>query len=88
MNELVLVNREELLVELRQVFDEKTSETLLSVLDKVAIQTRSSLVTHEDFSEIRQILAETAVIQKRGEERFDRIETQRTKSTRIFDSTD
>lgn len=75
MSELVIVNREELLAELRQVFDEKTSETLLSVLDKVAIQTRSTLVTHEDFNDIRQILAETAAIQKRSEERLDRIET-------------
>lgn len=71
MSEIVLVNREELLAELRHVFDEKTSETLLSVLDKVAKQTRSTLVTHEDFNEIKQILAETVAIQKRSEERFN-----------------
>lgn len=58
--DLVLVDRDILLSELRQVFDEKTSETLLSVLDKVVAQVKDSGVTREDFSELKEIVARLA----------------------------
>ena len=37
-NESVLIDREALLVELRQAFEPKTAEVLLCVLDRVAAQ--------------------------------------------------
>lgn len=58
--ELVLIDRDALLTELRQVFDVKTAETLLSVLDKVAAQIRQAGVTREDFSELKQVVLDLA----------------------------
>ncbi|MBI2877893.1 MAG: hypothetical protein HYY20_13540 [Candidatus Tectomicrobia bacterium] len=71
---LVLIDREALLAELRRVFDPQTAEALLSVLDRVAAQVRAMGVTHEDFAELRQIVAELAEAQRRTEERLDRLE--------------
>ena len=64
-SELVLIDREALLNELRRVFDPQTAETLLGVLDKVAAQVRATGVTHEDFTALRQIVTELAEAQRR-----------------------
>lgn len=73
-SELVLVDREALLAELRRVFDPQTADTLLGVLDKVAAQVRATGVTHEDFTALRQIVTELAEAQRRTEERLGRLE--------------
>lgn len=73
-SDLVLVDREALLAELKRVFDVRTAETLLGVLDKVAAQARATGVTREDFSELKQIVAELAQAQQRAEERLSRLE--------------
>lgn len=79
--ELVLIDREALLTELRQVFDVKTAETLLRVLDEVAAQVRQAGVTREDFSELKQAVLDVAEqvkkltdAQTRSEARLDRVE--------------
>lgn len=56
-SELVLIDRDALLSELKQVFDDKTAQTLLNVLDKVAAQVKESGATREDFSELKEIVA-------------------------------
>jgi hypothetical protein len=73
-NDLVLIDREILLTELRQVFDTQTANTLLGVLDKVAAQVRAAGPTREDFSELRQIVAELAESHQRAEVRLTRLE--------------
>ncbi len=73
--ELVLVDRDILLSELRQIFDEKTSETLLSVLDKVAAQVKSG-VTREDFSELKEIVARLATRMDELAARMDQLTTR------------
>jgi len=72
--DLVLVDREILLTELRQVFDTQTASTLLGVLDKVAAQVRAAGPTREDFSELRQIIVELAESHQRAEARLTRLE--------------
>jgi hypothetical protein len=67
---LVLVDRDELLVELRQVFDAQTAETLLGVLDKVVAQVYAAGVTHEDFSELKAIVAELVEVQRSTEDQI------------------
>ena len=74
-SELVLIDREVLLAELRQAFDTQTAEVLLGVLDKVAAQVRDAGVTREDFRELREIVAELATAQRATEERLGRLET-------------
>ncbi|MCI0560932.1 MAG: hypothetical protein MN733_20800, partial [Nitrososphaera sp.] len=73
-DDLVLIDREALLAELRQAFDAQTAEVLLHVLDKVAAQVRQSGVTREDFRELKQIVTELAEAQRRTEERVSRLE--------------
>lgn len=73
-SELVLVDREALLNELQRAFDAQTAEMLLGVLDKVAAQVRAAGLTREDFSELKQIVAELAQAQRRTEERLGRLE--------------
>jgi hypothetical protein len=73
-NDLILVDREILLPELRQAFDTQTANTLLGVLDKVAAQVRAAGPTREDFSELRQIVAELAESHQRAEVRLTRLE--------------
>jgi hypothetical protein len=72
--ELVLIDREALLVELRRAFDAQTAEVLLRVLDKVAAQVRTAGVTREDFRELKQIVTELAAAQRQTEERMGRLE--------------
>jgi hypothetical protein len=67
-NELILVDREALLAELRRVFDLPTAEALLAVLDKVAAQVRQAGVTREDFRELKQIVADLAEAQRGTQE--------------------
>jgi len=73
-NDLVLVDREILLTELRQVFDTDTANTLLGVLDKVVAQVRAASPTREDFSELRRIIVELAESHQRAEARLSRLE--------------
>ncbi|MBI4642141.1 MAG: hypothetical protein HY731_15745, partial [Candidatus Tectomicrobia bacterium] len=61
-------DREALRTELLQVFDARTTEILLNVLDKVTGQIRAVGVTREDFSELKEIVAELATAQRRTEE--------------------
>lgn len=63
-DELVLIDREALLAELRRVFDARTAEALLRVLDKVAVQVHQAGVTREDFHELKQIVADLAEAQR------------------------
>ncbi|MFQ5902739.1 MAG: hypothetical protein ACE5JO_03525, partial [Candidatus Binatia bacterium] len=83
-SDLVLVDREALLGELRRVFDTQTAETLLGVLDKVAAQVRAAGVTREDFSELKQIVAQLAEAQRRTEQRVEElVEVQRRTEERV-----
>jgi hypothetical protein len=56
----ILVDREALVSELQKVFDARTAETLLGVLDKVAAQVLQTGVTREDFSELKRVMVELA----------------------------
>jgi hypothetical protein len=67
-NDLVLIDREALLAELRRVFDPPTAEVLLAVLDKVAAQVRQAGVTREDFGELKKIVADLAEAQRGTQE--------------------
>jgi len=57
---LVLVDRDALMAKLRKVFDDQTASVMLSVLDDVASQVLAAGVTREDFSELKQIVAQLA----------------------------
>ncbi|MBC8232667.1 hypothetical protein H8E77_24225 [bacterium] len=82
--ELVLIDRESLLVELQYAFDAKTAEVLLGVLDKVAAQVHASGVTREDFSELKQIVKELGEAQRRTEEQIKELaEAQRRTEKRV-----
>lgn len=84
----LLVERDTLYDELRTVFDQKITETLLCVLDRVASQIYEATVPRADFSRLEQIveriaerqeqiamqLQELIEAQQRNEERFIRIE--------------
>ena len=72
-SQLVLIDREALLAELHQAFDERTAEVLLNVLDKVAAQVRADGVTREDFSELKRALAELAEAQRRTDEQMAKL---------------
>lgn len=67
----LLIDREAFLSELQRVFDAQTAEILLGVLDKVAVQVRAAGVTREDFSELKQIVAQLAEEQLRTEQRLE-----------------
>lgn len=73
-SELVLVDREALLAELRRVFDVQTAEALLGVLDKVAGQVRAAGISREDFSELKQIVTQLAEAQRKAEVRLAGVE--------------
>lgn len=73
-SELVLVDREALLAELRRVFDAQTAEALLGVLDKVAGQVRAAGISREDFSELKQIVTQLAEAQRKAEVRLAGVE--------------
>jgi hypothetical protein len=61
---LILVNRETLSIELRKVFDRQTTDILLNVLDQVASQVHAAGVPREDFTELKQLMAEIAATQQ------------------------
>jgi hypothetical protein len=83
-SDLILIDRELLLAELRRAFDAPTSGVLLNVLDKVAGQVQAASVKREDFSELKQIMAELAEAQKRTEARFEELaEAQKRTETRL-----
>lgn len=80
----LMIDREALLAELRQVFDARTAEVLLGVLDRVVAQVRAAGVTREDFSELKQIVRELAEAQRRTEQRVEELaEAQRQTEQRI-----
>jgi hypothetical protein len=56
----ILVDREALVSELQKVFDVRTAQTLLDVLDKVAAQVLQAGVSREDFSELKRVMMELA----------------------------
>ncbi len=68
-NEGRLIDREALRVELQQVFDARTAEVVVRVLDKVVAQVRQAGVTQEGLRELTQIVTDLAVAQRRTEER-------------------
>ena len=77
----ILVDREALVSELQKVFDARTAQTLLGVLDKVAAQVLQAGVTREDFSELKRVMMELAEevrklveAQARSEERLSGVE--------------
>lgn len=83
--ELVLIDREALLDELRQAFDARTAEVLLRVLDKVAAQVRDTGVTREDFRELKEITAELAAAQARTEEQVKKLATAQARTEERLD---
>jgi len=83
-SKLVLIDRQALQAELQEVFDARTVKTLLSVLDKVVAQVHAAGVTREDFSELKQIVAELAEAQRRTEQRVAELaEAQRRSEERL-----
>jgi len=83
-NEFVLIDREALLAELKKAFDAQTAEALLRVLDKVAAQVRQTGATHEDFSELKQIVKGLAEAQRKTEEQVKELaEAQRRTEERM-----
>lgn len=52
----ILVDRDALVGELEKVFDARTAQTLLGVLDKVAEQMHQAGVNREDFSELKRVM--------------------------------
>jgi len=74
--ELVLVDREAIIRELRQVFDARTSETMLRVLDRVAEQVRASGVTREDFRELKQVVVDLVESHRHSEARLGSVEAR------------
>lgn len=78
--ELVLIDREALLVELRRAFDAQTAEVLLHVLDKVAAQVRTAGVTREDFRELKQIVTELAAAQRLTTEEIRKLAAAQTRT--------
>lgn len=69
----VLIDREVLLAEMQQVFDARTAGVMLHVLDRVAAQVRQAGVMHEDFRELKQIVAELAEAQRRTAEEMKKL---------------
>jgi multidrug efflux pump subunit AcrA (membrane-fusion protein) len=66
--------REAVQTELRQVFDERAAGVLVDVLDRVVVsRERDGVVTREDFSELRQVVAELAAAQVRTEQRVEEL---------------
>ena len=56
------------------MFDARTSEVLLHVLDRVIEQTRQAGISREDWSELGRALAVLTEAQTRSEERLSRVE--------------
>jgi predicted nuclease with TOPRIM domain len=52
----ILIDREALVSELQKVFDARTAQTLLGVLDTVATQVLQAGVTREDFNELKRVV--------------------------------
>ncbi|MBL7062973.1 MAG: hypothetical protein ISS49_02035 [Anaerolineae bacterium] len=65
--ELASVEQEAVLRELRQVFDETTTEVLGRVLGRMAARAEEVRVTREGFRELRATVAELAEAQRRTE---------------------
>ena len=82
--ELILIDREALLAELRQAFDPQTAEILLRVLDKVAAQVHRAGVTREDLRELKQAIADLVAIQRHTDEQIAGLaEAQRRTEERV-----
>lgn len=79
VKDMILIDREALLIELRTVFDERTADTLLNVLDRVAEQVHAAGVTREDFSELKQIVADVAKEQRKLVEEVQKIAEEQRK---------
>ncbi len=78
------VNRQALLAELQQAFDERTAGVLLNVLDKVITQIYQVGVPREDFRELKQTVAELAEAQQRTEQQIAQLaEAQRRTEERV-----
>jgi len=73
---MVLVDRDVFFDELRTVFDSRTTETLLLVLDRVAAQTLAASVPREDFIDLRRLVAELIEAQKETERRWQLLEAE------------
>jgi HD-GYP domain-containing protein (c-di-GMP phosphodiesterase class II) len=65
--------REALLAELQQVFDARTAEVLLGVMEKMVERADGIRVTREDFRELTGIVAELAGAQRRTEQRVEEL---------------
>jgi uncharacterized protein YhaN len=78
------INRQALLTELQQAFDERTAGVLLNVLDKVITQIYQVGVPREDFRELKQTVAELAEAQQRTEQQIGELaEAQRRTEERV-----
>jgi len=64
MARLTSLERESLLAELRRVFEAPQAEMLVNMLDRLMTYTRDGWVTREDFSELKQIVAEMSAAQR------------------------
>ncbi|MBI4531355.1 MAG: hypothetical protein HY709_07505, partial [Candidatus Latescibacteria bacterium] len=65
--------REAIRAKLQQVFDERAAGVLTEILDWVVTLRQDDGVRREDFSELKQVVAELAAAQARTEERVDRL---------------
>jgi DNA repair exonuclease SbcCD ATPase subunit len=79
-----LVNRQVLLAELQQAFDEQTAGVLLSVLDKVVTQIYQVGIPREDFRELKQTVGELAEAQQRTQQQVTELaEAQQRTEQRV-----
>jgi len=65
-NEIVLIDREALIAELRRSFDEQTAEVLLRVLDKVASQVTKRMPSREEIAELWRMSERLMLIHERA----------------------
>jgi chemotaxis protein histidine kinase CheA len=80
----VQLDREVLLAELQQVFDTRTAEVLLGVLDKVVEQAQRTAGVGEDWDGVRRALTELTEAQRRTEERVQELaEAQQRTEERV-----
>lgn len=75
MATMMLVDRDSVRIKLRTVFDARTADTLLDVLDNVAMQVAAAGVPREDFTELKQIVVGLAEDHRKVEDELARLAT-------------
>jgi hypothetical protein len=72
--------REVIQAELQQVFDERVSEVLLGVFDRIVAHRLDVSVHSEDIRDLQQIVAELVVVQTRTGEQLETLATAQTRT--------